>query len=68
MLVGSIFSVLILFVAILVIIAETTALSKEYDCFNGCGFGFSVNRDLIKGEIEVQTVCVCFVATYIWKL
>lgn len=68
MLVGSIFSVLILFVAVLVAVAEVTAHSKDYDFFSGIGFGFLIERDLVEGEIEVQTVFLCMVSTYIWKL
>lgn len=68
MLIGSIFSALVLVVASLVVVAEATAHSKEYDFFSGVGFGFLIDKDLEKEEIEVQTVFLCMRTTYIWKL
>lgn len=68
MLIGSIFSALVIAVAFLVLMAEVSAHSKEYDFLGGVGFGFLIDKDLEREEIEVQIVFLCMRTTYIWKL
>lgn len=67
MLIGTVFSTLVIIIAFLVLLAEFTALDKDYEVVSGIGFGFVVNKDVEKRNIELQTVLLCVTATYIWR-